>query len=76
MHTRARSRRLADLAEYVTTDEAAEVLDYHVNSVRRLIRRGKLRAEKKGVWLIRRDSLKDFRKKLEGRSKHDPTLGS
>jgi excisionase family DNA binding protein len=63
--------------EYLTTDEVAEELGYHVESVRRIIRERKLDAEKiKGVWLIRRRSLEAYKQATEGKSKHDPTRGA
>ena len=65
------------MPDYLTANEVAEELDYHVKSVRRIIRRGKLQADKKaGVWLIPRESLEEYRQKIRGRSKHDPTIGS
>jgi excisionase family DNA binding protein len=61
------------MPDYLTAEEVAETLGFHVNSVRRLIRSGKLRADKKvGVWLIPREALKEYQETLEGRSKHDP----
>lgn len=74
-HTRAMAGRGQGLPDYLTTDEVAEELDYHVESVRHLIRCGKLEADKKGVWLIPRESLVAFKKANEGKSKHDPTRG-
>lgn len=47
-----------DLADYITTDEAAQISGYHVNYIRRLMSKGKLKGRKAGlVWLIERDSL-------------------
>ena len=46
------------LNEAMTTEEAARLLGYHINHVRRLIREGVLEAEKIGrVWFIDRDSV-------------------
>ena len=70
------SVRIARLPDYLTTDEVAEEIGYHVESVRRLIRVGKLEADKKGIWLVRREALEEFKETVKGKSKHDPTLGS
>lgn len=61
--------------EYLTTAELADELGYHVESVRRLIRCGKLKGRKKGIWLVRREDLEGFKEAIEGKSKHDPTRG-
>jgi excisionase family DNA binding protein len=67
---------MADISEYLTTEEVAELLGYHVESVRRAIRNSKLPAEKKaGVWLVPRDAVKEYREAVEGLSKHDPRRG-
>ena len=64
------------LEEYVTAEEAAQMLGYNVQSVRRLVRGGKLRADKRaGVWLIYRDAVRAYLKASEGKAKNDPTLG-
>jgi excisionase family DNA binding protein len=68
---------MPDISEYLTVEETAEALGYHVESVRRLLRGGKLKdAEKKaGVWLIPRDTVKEYREAVAGLSKHDPRRG-
>lgn len=46
---------------WVTTEEASEISGYHVNYLRRLIRRGKIQAQKISVvWLINYQSLLDY----------------
>jgi excisionase family DNA binding protein len=61
------------MPDYLTVEEVAEILGYHVKSVRRIIRKGQLRADKKSrVWLIPREALREYQETLEGRSKHDP----
>ena len=48
--------------DWITTREAAEISGYHVNYIRRLIRRGKIAAEKKGsMWWVDGDSLNNPR---------------
>jgi excisionase family DNA binding protein len=63
------------MPDYLTTDEVAEILGYHVKSVRRLVRDGKLGAVKKGVWLIPREALEVYQQAIKGLSKHDPRRG-
>jgi excisionase family DNA binding protein len=61
------------MPDYLTVEEVAEILGYHSESVRRIIREGKLGADKKSrVWLIPREALKEYQKTLAGKSKHDP----
>jgi len=52
--------------EWLTTEQAAELSGYHVNYLRRLIRRGDLEGRKVSiVWLIRRQSLLDYMAQAE-----------
>jgi excisionase family DNA binding protein len=54
-------RALVEVDHWITTREAAEISGYHVNYVRRLIRRGKIEAEKKGaMWWVDWDSLRAY----------------
>ena len=44
--------------DWITTQEAAELSGYHVNYIRKLIRRGEIRGRKVSiVWVIDRQSL-------------------
>jgi excisionase family DNA binding protein len=71
--SRAGGQRLPD---YVSTEEAAEILGYHVKHIRDMAASGKLRADKKaGVWWIYRESVDEYRDSVAGKSKHDPTRG-
>jgi excisionase family DNA binding protein len=46
------------LPDYLTTEEAAEISGFHVEYIRHLIRKGKIKADRKvGVWLIYREDL-------------------
>ena len=68
---------LMSLDEYVTAEEAAQMLRYNPESVRRLVRSGKLQADKmSGVWLIYRDAVRAYLRATEGKSKNDPTRGT
>jgi len=59
------------LAAYADVTEAAKRLDIHPESVRRLIRQGKLPGSKFGnKWLIERDTLEQFA------SHYDPRPGN
>lgn len=60
---------------WLTTEEAAEILDYHVESVRRMLRKGKFKAKKFGpIWMIDSGSVHKFKAKVkfEGMAKRDP----
>jgi excisionase family DNA binding protein len=61
---------IATMPDYVSVREAAELLDYHPESVRRLIRNGKLEAEQKSnAWWIFRDSVEAYREALRSKPK-------
>ena len=67
---------LARMPDYLTTEEVAAALGYNIESVRRMIRKGQLPADKKmGVWLIPRKALEEYRDTVQGLSKHDPRRG-
>ena len=56
----------ADLADYITADEAADISGYDVQHVRRLMRAHKIKGRKAGlVWLIERESLHEYLAKVE-----------
>lgn len=66
----------ARLPDYLTVEETASALKYHADSVRRLIRQGRLKADKKGtMWLVYCEAVEDYRKAIQGKAKHDPTRG-
>ena len=54
------------MADWITTDEAAEISGYHVVYLRELIRNKKIEAEKKGgsFW-VKRESLMTYMKEAE-----------
>lgn len=63
------------LAEYVDVVEAARVLGIYPESVKRLIRYGKLAAEKVGnKWFIRRDVLQTYASTRDPRTGRVKTL--
>jgi len=53
------------LPDYLTTDEAADISGYHVNYIRKLVRAGKVKADKKGVWLIYRADLMRYLEEMK-----------
>ncbi len=60
---------------YVTVAEAAKRLNIHPESVRRLIRRGKLLARKfANTWLIERTQLEQFASHYDPRPGKKATL--
>lgn len=67
---------------WYTTEETAQILDYSVEYVRRLIRAGRIEAKKHGhVWLVDPKSVDQLHAILtnqirEGYSKFDPRRGS
>lgn len=65
------------LADYLTVEETAQALGYHPEYVRRMVRKCKLRADRKsGVWLIYREAVEEYRAAVAGKSKNDPTRGA
>lgn len=67
---------LGRMPDVVTVEEAADALGYHPESVRQLIRRGRLNARKAGtMWLIPAEALRAYQQAIQGKSKHDPTRG-
>jgi excisionase family DNA binding protein len=68
---------MPDLAEFITTSEAASRLGFHVIYVRAMIRDGKLDGIKIAgkTWLISRNSVDRYLKITSGMEKHDPRRG-
>lgn len=66
---------------WLTTEEAAEILDYHPEYVRHLLRNGRLKGRKLGIfWLVDPDSAEELRELItkqekQGYSKNDPRRG-
>lgn len=64
---------MPDLRDFIITEEAARMLEFHVEHVRRLLREGDLKGEKIGTaWLVLRESVEEYIKETEGMSKFDP----
>jgi excisionase family DNA binding protein len=64
---------MPDLQEFVTTKDAAQMLDFHVEHVRKMLRDGDLKGAKMGhTWLVYRKSVEQYRKDTAGFNKFDP----
>lgn len=64
---------MPDLLNFCTTDEAAKELGFHVNHVRRMIRRGDLKTKRVGHMLfVSEDSIKKYKESTKGFEKHSP----
>jgi excisionase family DNA binding protein len=63
--------------EWITTQEAASLLGYHVKYVRRLVKRGKIVGKKRGGrdWWVDKNSVRAYADEMKrlGTTKHDPT---
>ena len=67
---------MPDLANYMTTNEAADALGYHVIYVRQMLRDEKIKGQKVGnMWFVYKPSVKEFLEKTAGMEKHDPRRG-
>jgi excisionase family DNA binding protein len=64
---------MPDLNDFISTEEAAEKLAYHVEHVRRMMREGSIQGLKIGrTWLVRREALDSYMKRTASMAKHDP----
>lgn len=77
MHTNGKHspRDWADMPDWITSTEAAEVSGYHLEHVRLLARQGRIGAVKKGRdWWIDRDKFRAYLAAVEelGTKKFDP----
>jgi len=71
--TRPTNIPMPDLAEFMTTEDAAEKLGFTVASVRNLVYKKKLESIKFGrSLLIPKKAVKDYLDKTKGMSKSDP----
>jgi len=64
---------MPDLNDFISTEEAAEKLKYHVEHVRRMMREGSIEGVKIGrTWLVKREALDSYMKRTAKMAKHDP----
>ena len=64
---------MPDLAEFYTTQEAADKLGFTLQGVSRMIRQNRLSAVRFGrSWLVSKRAVAEYLKKTDGMSKNDP----
>ena len=64
---------MPDLAEFMTTDQAAKALDFTVESVRQLVYKKKLESQRFGrSILIPKKAIREYLEKTKGMNKRDP----
>lgn len=65
------------MPDYLTVEETAALLGYSAEYVRRMLRNGKLSADKKsGVWLVHREAADAYQEAVRGLAKTDPRRGA
>lgn len=69
LSTRERSlethQDMPDLSEFITVEKAAEALEFHPETVRRLVRDGTLKGTKwRREWLILKSSVDEYNDKI------------
>jgi excisionase family DNA binding protein len=70
-------RPMPDLADYMTTEDAAKRLGFHIDHIRRMLRGGDLEGLKlRREWLVSRKSVDKYLKATEGMDKQDPRRGN
>jgi excisionase family DNA binding protein len=56
--------------EWITTQEAAEIMGIHEESVRRLCRKGEIKARKFGIsWMVGKKAAETYERDYGGRPK-------
>ena len=61
--------------EYVSVEEASQITGYSEQYIRRLLRQGKIKAEKKGaMWWVEMESLEAYKHEMDslGSDKYSP----
>lgn len=72
-NTQPTNNTMPDLAEFYTTQEAAEKLGFHVKTIPMMLRNKTLDGVKFGrSWLVSKKSVAEYLKKTDGMSKNDP----
>ncbi len=57
---------MPDLADYMTTEDAATALGFHPDYIRRLLRAGGLQGRKVGpVWLVLKSSVRQYQERAK-----------
>jgi excisionase family DNA binding protein len=64
---------MPDLAEFMTTEEAAKKLGFHVKRIPTMVKNKTLDGIRFGrAWLVSRKSVDDYLQKTKGMRKNDP----
>lgn len=64
---------MPDLNEFMTTQEAANKLGFHVKTIPGMMRDKELEGMRFGrAWLVSKKSVQEYLSKTKGMSKHDP----
>jgi excisionase family DNA binding protein len=64
---------MPDLAEFMTTKEAAEKLGFHVKRIPTMVRNKTIDGIRFGrAWLVSKKSVQEYLEKTSGMSKNDP----
>jgi excisionase family DNA binding protein len=64
---------MPDLNDFISTKEAADKLEYHVEHVGSMMPEGSIVGLKIGrTWLVRREALEGYIKRTAKMAKHDP----
>lgn len=67
------NRTMPDLNEFMTTQEAADKLGFHVKTIPSMMRDKELEGIRFGrAWLVSRKSVQEYLDKTKGMSKNDP----
>jgi excisionase family DNA binding protein len=70
--THTKKQPMPDLAEYMTTQEAADKLGFHVKSIPKMVRDNILEGVRFGrAWLVSRKSLDEYLSKTQKIGKRD-----
>ena len=65
------SKTMPDLAEFMTTQEAAKALGFHVKTIPLMVRNKSLQGVRFGrAWLVSRKSVQEYLDKTKGMSKN------
>ncbi len=66
-------KTMPDLAEFMTTKDAAKKLGFHVKTIPGMMKDKELDGIRFGrAWLVSRKSVRDYLEKTKGMSKNDP----
>jgi len=76
LDTKQDTKVMPDLEDYLTTEDAAKKLGFHVKSIRYMVYNGTLEGLKVGrSLLVSKKSIKEYLEKTSGMSKNDPRRG-